>query len=70
MAQQDKQVRVGAREAFAYHSVELVFVANRDRYEVDSTASVLNGSRVLYALKTFFCHNSDHFLIYTYISSL
>jgi hypothetical protein len=36
MAQQGKQMRVGAREGFAYHSVKLVLLANGDRYEVDS----------------------------------
>jgi hypothetical protein len=36
MAQQGKQMRVGACEGFAYHSVELVLLANGNRYEVDS----------------------------------
>ncbi len=37
MAQQGKQMRVGAREGFAYHSVQLVLLmANSNRYEVDS----------------------------------
>jgi hypothetical protein len=36
MAQQGKQMRVGAREGFAYHSVELVLTANGNWYEVDS----------------------------------
>jgi hypothetical protein len=38
MEQQDKQMRVGAREGFANHSVKLVLLANGNRYEVDSTA--------------------------------
>ncbi len=36
MAQQGKQMRVGARKGFAYHSVELVLLANGNRCEVDS----------------------------------
>jgi hypothetical protein len=36
MAQQGKQMRVGALEGFAYLSVKLVLLANGDRYEVDS----------------------------------
>jgi hypothetical protein len=36
MAQQGKQMRVGARKGFAYHSVKLVLLANGNRYEVDS----------------------------------
>ncbi len=35
MAQQGKQMKVGAREGFAYHSVKLVLLANGNRYEVD-----------------------------------
>jgi hypothetical protein len=35
MAQQGKQMRVGAREGFAYHSVKLVLLANGRGYEVD-----------------------------------
>jgi hypothetical protein len=36
MAQQGEQMRVGAREGFAYNSVKLVLLANGSRYEVDS----------------------------------
>jgi hypothetical protein len=36
MAKEGKQMRVGAREGFAYHSVKLVLLANGNRYEVDS----------------------------------
>jgi hypothetical protein len=36
MAQQGKQMRVGARDGFAYHSVKLVLLANGDMNEVDS----------------------------------
>jgi hypothetical protein len=35
MAQQGKQMRVGARESFAYHTVKLVLLAKGNRYEVD-----------------------------------
>ncbi len=41
MAQQGKQMRVGAREGFAYHSVKLVLLANGNRYEVYSNAAIL-----------------------------
>ncbi len=43
MAQQGKQMRVGAREGFAYHSVKLVLLANGNRYEVDSNTCFLYG---------------------------
>jgi hypothetical protein len=36
MAQQGKQMRVGAREGFAYHSVKLVLLANCNWYQIDS----------------------------------
>jgi hypothetical protein len=36
MAQQGKQVRVGARKGFAYNSVKLVSLAMGERYEFDS----------------------------------
>ncbi len=34
-AQQGKQMRVGARKGFAYHSVKLVLLANGNRYVFD-----------------------------------
>jgi hypothetical protein len=43
MAQQGKQMRVGAREGFAYRSVKLVLLANSNRYEVDSNTFFLSG---------------------------
>jgi hypothetical protein len=43
MAQQGKQMRVGACEGFAYHSVKLVLLANGNRYEVDSNTYFLSG---------------------------
>jgi hypothetical protein len=36
MAEQGKQMRVGAQEDFAYHSVKLVLLANGNSYEVQS----------------------------------
>ncbi len=36
MAQQGKQMRVGASEGSAYHSVKLVLLAKGNKYEVDS----------------------------------
>jgi hypothetical protein len=42
MAQQGKQVRLGASKGFAYNSVKLVLLANYNRYEVD-TNKFLNG---------------------------
>jgi hypothetical protein len=35
MAQQGKLMRGGAGEGFAYYSVKLGLMANRNRYEVD-----------------------------------
>ncbi len=43
MAQQGKQMRVGAREGFAYHSVRLVLLAEGNKYEVDSYTFFLRG---------------------------
>jgi hypothetical protein len=36
MAQQGKQIKVGACECFAYHSVKLVSLANGNWYDIDS----------------------------------
>jgi hypothetical protein len=36
MAHQDKQVGVGARKGFPYHSVKLILMANGKMYQVDS----------------------------------
>jgi hypothetical protein len=36
MAQQGKQMIVGACEGFAYHLVKLVLLANKNEYEVES----------------------------------
>jgi hypothetical protein len=60
MAQQGKQMRVGARECFAYQLVKLVLLANGNRYEVDSNKLFSRG-KVLYPAKVLPCLNSDHF---------
>jgi hypothetical protein len=60
MAQQGKQMRVGAREDFAYRSVKLVLLANGNRYEVDSNTFFLGG-KALYQSKILHCPNSDLF---------
>jgi hypothetical protein len=57
MAQQSKQMRVGAREGFVCNSVKLVLLANGNRYEVDSNTSFLTG-KALYPLKKLTCPNS------------
>ncbi len=36
---QGKQMEVGARKGFTYHSVKLVLLANGKMYEVDSNKS-------------------------------
>jgi hypothetical protein len=64
MAQQGKQVRVGASEGFAYHSVKLVLLANGNRYEVDSNTFISSG-KALYPVKILPCPNCD--LVKTYI---
>jgi MFS superfamily sulfate permease-like transporter len=46
MAQQCKQMRVGAWKGFAYHSVKVVILANSNRYDVDSNKFFLGGKAV------------------------
>jgi hypothetical protein len=58
MSQQGKQVRVGAREGFAYRSVKLVLLANGNRYEIDSNTFFLSGKALFLFLKLP-CPNSD-----------
>jgi hypothetical protein len=41
MAQQGKQIRVGAREGFAYNSVKLVLMVYGNQYEVDFNTFLL-----------------------------
>jgi hypothetical protein len=60
MAQQGKQMRVGAREVFAYHSVKLVSLADIYRYEVDCNTIFLSG-KALYPFKILPCPKSDLF---------
>jgi hypothetical protein len=43
MAQQGKQMGVGACEDFAYHSIKLVLLASDNRYEVDSNTFFPSG---------------------------
>ncbi len=58
MAQQGKQMRVGAREGFAYRSVTLVLLANGNMYKIDSNTLFLSG-KALYPFKILPCPNSD-----------
>jgi hypothetical protein len=60
MAQQGKQMKVGAREGFAYHSIKLVLLANVNRHEVDFNTFNLSG-KALYPFKISPCPNSDLF---------
>jgi hypothetical protein len=66
MAQQGKQMRVGACEGFAYHSVKLVLLANGNGYEVDSNTFFLSG-KALYSFKLLLCPNSDLFDTHSYL---
>jgi hypothetical protein len=43
MSQQGKQMRVGARKGFAYHSVKLVLLANGNRYDLDFKTNFIGG---------------------------
>jgi hypothetical protein len=61
MAQQSKQMRVGAHKGFAHHSVKLVFLANGNRHEVHSNMFFLSGT-ALYPFKILPCPNSDLYL--------
>ncbi len=45
MAQQGEQMKVGAREGFAYHSVKLVLLAKGNRYGVDSNTFFPSGNK-------------------------
>jgi hypothetical protein len=48
MAQQGKQMRVGARKGFAYKSVKMVSLANGNWYEVDSNKFTLSGKATVH----------------------
>jgi hypothetical protein len=69
MTQQRKQMRVGAREGFTYHSVKLVLLANCDRYEVDFNTFFLSGIPSIH-LKYCPVRNLALFDIYLRICSL
>jgi hypothetical protein len=60
MAQQCKQMRVGAREGFPCKSVKLGSLANGKRSEVDSKTFFLSG-KALYPFKILPSANSDLF---------
>jgi hypothetical protein len=54
-------LRVGAPEAFAYHSVILDLLANGNRYEVESNTFFPSG-KALYTFKILPCPNSELFI--------
>ncbi len=58
MAQQDKQIGVGARESFAYYSEKSGLLVNDNRYAVDSNTFFLS-SEALYSFIALPCPNSD-----------
>jgi hypothetical protein len=60
MAQQGKQMRVGAREGFAYHSLKLVLLANGNKYEIDFNTFFLR-DKALYLYKLLHCPNATFF---------
>jgi hypothetical protein len=60
MAQQCKQMRVGARKGFPYNSVELVLLANGNRYQVDSN-EFFASDKALYPTEILHCPNSNLF---------
>jgi hypothetical protein len=58
MAQQGKQIRVGACKGFAYHSEKLGLLANGNRYEVDCN-TYLSSAKALSQFIILPCLNSD-----------
>jgi hypothetical protein len=46
LAQQGKQMRLGARKGFAYLSVKLVLLANNNSYEIDSNTFYPSGKAI------------------------
>jgi hypothetical protein len=65
MAQQGKQMRVGARSGFAYHSVKLVLLANCNMFEVDSITFFLSSIAIsisIIALMTLTFFNTISYL--------
>ncbi len=67
MAQQGKQMRVGAQEGFAYHSAKLVLLANGNWYEVDSNTFFPSG-KTLCPFKVLSCPNSELFDAHLFVS--
>ncbi len=61
MTQQGKQMRVGACEGFAYHSVKLASLANSDRYEVDSNTFFTPSK------KSYRVSNPNYFDVHSYL---
>jgi hypothetical protein len=58
IAQQDKQMRVGAQKGFQYFSVKLVLLANGNRHEVDSK-TFFKAVKPYYSFKRLPCPKSD-----------
>jgi hypothetical protein len=58
MAQQGKQMRVGVRKGFSYHSAKLALLARGNRFGVDSNTAFLSG-KALYPFEVLPCPNSD-----------
>jgi hypothetical protein len=65
MAQQGKHMRVGAREGFAYHSVELSLLANGKRYEVNFNPSFFIKRKNPLSIRVLPCLNADLFDTYS-----
>lgn len=59
---------VGAGKSFVHHSVDLVLLANGDRYEIDSRIFMLSG-KAFFPFEILHCSNFDLFLIYIRICS-
>ncbi len=60
MAQQGIQMKVGAREGFAYNSVTCISLANGNRYEVNSITILLTGEALHDSIHLKYCRpNSD-----------
>jgi hypothetical protein len=57
---------IGARKGFAYHSVELVLLANSNRNEVDSNTFILSG-KCLYPFEVLPYPNSDLLGTHSYL---
>ncbi len=62
MSQQGKQMRVGTRKDFTYHSAILVSLANGNMYEVDSNTFFFLSGKALYPFRHFPVWNLTFFL--------